>query len=77
MSDNRHKESLCSFQPKRTGFAAVALLQAAAWVDPAPHRIQFVTVFDDVRVELRDFLTREADVIREVVEFLACSLDGL
>lgn len=33
----------------------LALLQAGAWVDPAPHQVQFVRVDDSVQLEVLDF----------------------
>src|SRR5262250_1270680 len=35
--------------------AVLALLQITPWVDPAPHRVQFVRVDDSVQLEVLDF----------------------
>jgi hypothetical protein len=59
----------------------VALLPAVAcaqlsgtWRDPSPHRLQFVTLAEGVHLEPAGhfvFLTREADVIRELRTLLS------
>jgi pimeloyl-ACP methyl ester carboxylesterase len=37
------------------GLAILVALQAPLWTDPAPHRVQFVTVSDGVQLEALDF----------------------
>ena len=39
----------------RSTLAVLALLQAAPWVDPAPHHVQLVRVDDSVQLEVLDF----------------------
>ena len=39
----------------RPTVAMLALLQAGPWIDPAPHRVQFVRVDDGVQLEVLDF----------------------
>jgi pimeloyl-ACP methyl ester carboxylesterase len=37
------------------GLAVVLFLQSTPWIDPAPHRVQFVQITDAVQLEVLDF----------------------
>ena len=43
------------------GLAVMVFLQSTPWIDPAPHRVQFVQITDGVQLEVLDFSLSEPD----------------